>query len=128
IKKNMLAGVFDFDDTKVREIMTPRTDMAAIEAQTPLEEVLQLDIETGYSRIPVYREKIDQIEGILLVKDLLVFAMSQKPNKKFHLHNIMRKPLFFPESRSISQAFKSLKKSKQHVAIVVDEYGGTAGL
>ncbi|MBP9708403.1 MAG: HlyC/CorC family transporter [Oligoflexales bacterium] len=128
IKKNMLAGVFEFDETKVREIMTPRPDMTAVEAQMALEDVLKIAIETGYSRIPVYSETIDKIEGILLVKDLLAYALENKSLKKFQLQNLMRKALFFPESRSISEAFKSLKKDRQHVAIVVDEYGGTAGL
>ncbi len=129
VKHSMLSGVFEFDDTKVREIMTPRTDMVAIEVTTSFTDALKVAIETGYSRIPVYKESTDHIVGILLTKDLLNFAeASQKNQDSFSLKAIARRALFFPESRTVSEAFKSLKKFKQHVAIVVDEYGGTAGL
>lgn len=127
-KKNMISGIFEMEETKVREVMTPRTDMTAVDVKMSFDELLKIAADTGYSRLPVYQDKIDQIVGVILIKDLLAYASTKEPKAPFHINKFMRKPLFFPESRSLDEALKSLTKNKLHVAIVVDEYGGTAGI
>lgn len=127
-KKNMLSGVFDFDETKVREVMTPRTDITAVERNENVETTVQLTIQTGHSRLPVYDDRIDNICGVVFAKDLLRFLADNNPNKTSELENIMREPLFIPESKPLMEVFKDLKRTKNHMAIVIDEYGGTAGI
>jgi putative hemolysin len=127
-KQDMISGVFEFDEIKVREIMTPRTDMTAIELKSPLKEAVKLAYESGHARIPVYDERIDNVVGILLAKDLLQFAMLPEKLQTLKIHHIMRKARQVPESKLIMDVFKELKRTKTHMAIVIDEYGGTAGL
>ena len=129
-KKDMLVGVFEFDETKVREIMTPRPDIRWITMDATLNEVLSSVVESGMSRIPVCSvDGIDHIVGILLVKDLLRIVRDQKPEKPaFQIRDVMREPFFIPESKPIMEVFKELKSTKNHIAIVIDEHGGTAGL
>lgn len=127
-KQDMISGVFEFDEIKVREIMTPRTDMTAIELKTPLHEAVKLAYESGHARIPVYDERIDNVVGILLAKDLLQFAASPEKMQTTKIQHLMRKPRQVPESKLIMDVFKELKRTKTHMAIVIDEYGGTAGL
>jgi putative hemolysin len=127
-KQDMISGVFEFDEIKVREIMTPRTDMTAIELKTPLREAVKLAYESGHARIPVYDDRIDNVVGILLAKDLLQFAMIPEKLQTLKIHHIMRKARQVPESKLIMDVFKELKRTKTHMAIVIDEYGGTAGL
>ncbi|MGE0174523.1 MAG: hemolysin family protein [Oligoflexales bacterium] len=126
-QKQMISGVFEFDDTKVREIMTPRTDIVAIEKRQDLDSCLKLIIQSGHSRIPVYEERIDNIVGIILAKDLMR-QMAQAPAKKPVLSELMREPFFVPESKPIMEVFKELNRSKNHLAVIIDEYGGTAGI
>ena len=128
IKKEMISGVFEFDETKVREIMTPRTDIIAMEAATRIEESLKIAVEGGHSRIPVFDKRIDNIVGIVLAKDLLQFTVDRKLPPEARITKIMRQPFFTPESKPIMDVFKELKRTKNHMAIVIDEYGGTAGL
>jgi putative hemolysin len=127
-KQDMISGVFEFDEIKVREIMTPRTDMVSIELKTPLREVIKLAYESGHARIPVYDERIDNVVGIVLAKDLLQFAITPEKLQTVRLQHIMRKVKQVPESKLIMDVFKDLKRTKSHMAIVIDEYGGTAGL
>jgi CBS domain containing-hemolysin-like protein len=127
-KQDMISGVFEFDEIKVREIMTPRTDMTAIELKTPLHEAVKLAYESGHARIPVYDERIDNVVGILLAKDLLQFAANPEKMQTTKIQHLMRKPRRVPESKLIMDVFKELKRTKTHMAIVIDEYGGTAGL
>lgn len=127
-KQDMISGVFEFDEIKVREIMTPRTDMTSIELKTPLREAVKLAYESGHARIPVYDERIDNVVGILLAKDLLQFAASPEKMQTTKIQHLMRKPRQVPESKLIMDVFKELKRTKTHMAIVIDEYGGTAGL
>jgi CBS domain containing-hemolysin-like protein len=127
-KQDMISGVFEFDEIKVREIMTPRTDMTAIELKTPLREAVKLAYESGHARIPVYDERIDNVVGILLAKDLLQFAANPEKMQTTKIQHLMRKPRRVPESKLIMDVFKELKRTKTHMAIVIDEYGGTAGL
>ncbi len=128
IKKDIIEGAFDFDETTVREIMTPRTDLAAVELNTSLEDVLALVIKTGHSRIPVFRDDIDHVVGMILAKDLLNFVKEEDKLKNTSVKELMRDALFAPESKSIMEVFKDLKKTKSHMAVVIDEYGGTAGI
>lgn len=126
-KKSMISGVFDFDETKVREIMTPRPDIVSLEKKATLDEAMKVIIETGHSRIPIYEEKIDQMVGVLFAKDILR-SLDRHKNAELAAGQVMRKPLFEPESKPIVEVFKDLKKEKSHMAIIIDEYGGTAGI
>ena len=124
-EKELLNNVFAFNDIIVSEIMTPRIDMFAIEINDDIDELLDKFDEYKYSRIPVYEETIDNIEGILFIKDIL---KALKTGQKINIREIMRDPYFVPESKEIDELFRELQKSKQQMAIVIDEYGGTAGL
>ncbi len=124
-KNEMLLNVFDFSETVVREIMTPRTDTICININDSIQEAIHLIIEKGHSRIPIYEDKIDNIIGIIYAKDLLSISKedSQESVRKF-----MRNPIFIPESKNIEDLLQQMKLSKFHLAIVVDEYGGMAGI
>lgn len=124
-EKELLNNVFEFNDIIVSEIMTPRTDIFAIEINDDISKMLNEIDEYKYSRIPIYEETIDNIQGVLFVKDILKVL---KDGKKLEARNIMRTPYFVPESKEIDKLFRELQKSKQQMAIVIDEYGGTAGL
>lgn len=121
----LLNNVFEFNDIIVSEIMTPRTEMFAIDINDNLEELLDKIDEFKYSRIPVYDEDIDDIKGILFVKDIL---RPLKEHKKINIKAIMREPYFIPESKDIDELFKEMQQNKVQMAIAIDEYGGTAGL
>lgn len=130
-KKDMLSGIFDMDETKAREVLTPRTDLIAVEKQESLEDTIKIVLQSGHSRLPVYEDRIDNICGIIFAKDLLRLMSDPKKAKdniEVSLSDIMREPIFVPESKSLLEIFKELKRTKNHMAIVVDEYGGTAGL
>jgi CBS domain containing-hemolysin-like protein len=122
-----LSGVLELDDRVAREIMVPRTDMSALDTTTTLPTVLEHMKEERYSRYPVYRDQIDEIVGVLYVKDLLD-VLGTEASDSFVLEEIMRPPVFVPETRSVADLLKSFRKEKVHIAIVVDEFGGTAGL
>ena len=126
--KEMINNVFEFNDITASEIMTPRTDIFAVDINDDIDEILG-EIGDGnyqYSRIPVYNETIDEIKGILFVKDILKFVKSNKKTTK--LKNLVKEVYFIPESKMINELFKELQQNKKQMAIVVDEYGGTAGL
>jgi len=125
-EKDMLHGVFNVSEKVVREIMTPRPDTICIEASSSIEQVLKLIQEHGHSRIPVYEEKIDNIIGIIYAKDLLSIKESHK--SAIQLKSITRPAVFIPDTKNIEELLQQMKASKFHLAIVVDEYGGTAGL
>lgn len=122
----LIESIFEFKDTLVREIMVPRLEMAGVERHTPLDQIIALILETGHSRIPVFEVDIDHIAGILLAKDLLVFW--QKPQETWDLGRVLRPAYFIPESKKISHLLRDLVERKTPIAIVIDEYGGTAGL
>ena len=124
-EKELLNNVFAFNDIIVSEIMTPRTDMFAIEINEDLNEILDKIDDYKYSRIPVYEENIDDIQGVLFIKDIL---KEMRESKKIDIRKIMREPYYVPESKEIDELFRELQNSKQQMAIVIDEYGGTAGL
>lgn len=125
-EKDMLNNVFEFDDRTAEETMTHRTEIMAFEINTPLDEVIKVALESGYSRIPVYEDDIDSIVGILYVKDLL--ALVSKNEGEFSLAKYMRPPLYALESTSCSSLLSEFKEKKIQMAVVVDEYGGTSGL
>ena len=124
-EKQLLNNVFEFNDIIVSEIMTPRTDMYTIDINDNIDEKLNEIDEFKYSRIPVYEENIDDIKGILYVKDLL---KPLKDNEKIKIKEIIREPYFVPESKDIDELFKEMQQNKVQMAIAIDEYGGTAGL
>ena len=125
-EKEMIQGVFEFADTTVREVMVPRIDVISANLQNSVDEVLDLIVKYGHSRIPLYDKKIDNIVGIIYAKDLLQ-NLHQK-GKGFELRKIARKAYFVPESKGINELLREFKKKRIHMAVVVDEYGGTAGL
>jgi len=125
-EKEMIHSIFEFRETIVKEVMVPRMDIVGVEKNTPLEEILTLVKEKGHSRIPVYEDKIDNIVGILFVKDLLPIMKGKKEVPQ--LMDLVRKAYFVPESKMIDELLKEFQRERIHMAIVVDEYGGTAGL
>lgn len=124
-EKELINNVFEFNDIVASEIMTHRTDMYAIEINQDLYELLDEIDEYKYSRIPVYSESIDNIEGILFLKDILKLVSTRK---KIKIADIMREAYFVPETKPIDEIFEELQANKMQMAIVVDEYGGTAGV
>lgn len=124
-EQNLMSSVFDFGDTRVREVMIPRIDMVAVNINTGPAEALGVIIEGGHSRVPVFDESIDKIVGVIHTKDLLNKTVG---GEEVLLSDIMRDAYFVPESKMIDELLSEFKKRKIHIAIVVDEYGGTAGL
>lgn len=122
----LIESIFEFKDTLVREVMVPRLEMVGVEIHTPLREIISLVLEKGHSRYPVYEGDIDHIKGILLAKDLLVFW--QTPEETWDPGRLLRPPYFIPESKKISDLLRDFVERKAPIAIVIDEYGGTAGL
>jgi putative hemolysin len=125
-ERDMIEGVFDLGDTVAREVMVPRIDIVGVESATTVREALDVIIACGHSRIPVYDETIDQVSGLLYAKDVLRYLRdgAQQPV----VRDIMRPAYFIPESKPVNDLLSELKRMKVHIAIVVDEYGGTAGL
>ena len=125
--KDIIENVFDFDDTVAYEIMTHRRDMTSLEDTDDLETVVDVAIRSGHSRIPVWRDDIDNIIGILYVKDLLKFVGKPAP-AGFRLSAVLRPALFVPRTKDCCSLFSFMKKNKTQIAVVVDEYGGTEGI
>lgn len=125
-EKKLLHSIFEFGDTLVREVMVPRTDMVALPDTANLETALDTIVQTGFSRIPVYRKGIDDIVGVLYAKDLLSYL--KRGESDVVPHEIMREPIFVPESKRVIELLSDLRTRKTHLALVLDEYGGTAGL
>ncbi len=123
----MIDSIFEFDDLLAYEIMTPRTDVFMIDIDDDREEYFDELMELRYSRIPVYRDDADNIIGMLHIKDYL-YQASQKGFDNLNLEEILRKPYFVPETKNIDSLFVELQKSKNHIAILIDEYGGFSGL
>ena len=123
----MINSIFEFDDTEVKEVMTPRTDMKALDVNDSLEDILDLIIDENFSRVPVYEETVDKIIGILYTKDLFPIIRNGDEGT-VSLRSLIRDAHFVSEYKKINELFKEMQKSKSHIAIVIDEYGGTAGL
>ena len=124
-EKEMILSVLDFGDTIAREVMVPRIDIVALEVNTPFSEALNVVISAGHSRIPVYRGTIDDIIGVLYAKDMLAALRDCKTPS---LEQMLRPVYFTPESKRVIELLQELQKQRIHMCIVVDEYGGTAGL
>jgi magnesium and cobalt transporter len=122
--RELLQSVVDFTETVVREVMTPRPDIVAIRADATLHDLRTLFREEQYSRMPVYRDNLDNIIGIVFVKDLVALPPDAEPP----LTTLMRAPFLVPESKRVSELLKEMQRRQAQMAIVVDEYGGTAGL
>lgn len=128
-QKTMIDNVFEFDDRTVSEIMTHRTDCVAVNVEGTLQDVLDLALTHGYSRIPVYKDDIDDIVGVLYVKDLLILLTQDEEKRSgFKIENFMRKAVFVPFSRRCIDLFSDFTEQRIQMAIVVDEYGGTFGV
>jgi CBS domain containing-hemolysin-like protein len=125
-EKQMIASIFELGETIVREIMVPRLDVVALEIETSITESLDLIIKKGHSRIPVYEDNIDHIVGFLYAKDLLRCFREGQNNAP--IRQLLRKAYFVPESKKLDELFHDMQLRRVHAAIVVDEYGGTAGL
>ena len=123
--EKILKGIVKFGNIYAREIMQPRIDVTAIDIKTPLKDIIPFIIESGYSRIPVYSGSFDSVEGILYVKDLLPHF--HKPNS-FSWQSLIRPPYFVPETKKINDLLAEFQTKKIHMAIVIDEYGGTSGI
>jgi CBS domain containing-hemolysin-like protein len=125
-ENEMIRAIFTLRDTVVREIMVPRTDMACVTAAADTREVLATIIACGHSRIPVYEGTIDNIIGILYAKDLLKYWGMDAA--ALDLRKIVRQPFYIPESKNLEELLQEFKKRRVHIAMVIDEYGGTSGL
>ncbi len=125
-ERQMIDGVLHLEEITVREIMVPRVDIVAVERSVSPADLIETIVGAGHSRLPVYQESIDQILGVLYAKDLLPFVMG--PTEALPLASLIRPPYVVPESKRIDDLLKELQRAKVHIAIVADEYGGTAGL
>lgn len=125
-EKKMIHRIFEFGEKTVKEIMVPRIDMVCCQTDYSLEKIRELVKKEGHSRFPLYKDDIDNIVGIMNVKDLFLNKIKKK--QKLDLIRIARKAYFIPEGKKIDELLAEMKKEKTHIAIVVDEYGGTAGL
>ena len=125
---SLISSLVSFAGLSVNEVMTPRVDIKAVSIDDDYEKIINVITTSGHSRIPVYRDSIDEIVGILFAKDLLAFVKNPDLVKKFSLESLLKKTLFIPETKLINELLKEFQEKKVHLAIVVDEYGGTAGL
>ncbi len=125
-EKKLIHSVIEFGETLVREVMIPRTDMVALPETATLETAIDTVVQSGFSRVPIYRTNIDDIVGVLYAKDLLPYL--KKGDMDVTPGEIMREPIFVPESRRVIELLSDLRSRKTHLAVVLDEYGGTAGL
>lgn len=127
-ERQMILNIFDFVETPVREIMTPRVDMCAIDVGTPLEDLVKVLNSERHSRLPVYKETVDNIVGILSNRDFLQWYTEHHEDEAFDIMKLVMPPVFVPYHKKIDDMLTELRKTGNQLAIVVDEYGGTAGL
>ncbi len=126
VEGEMIKSVFDFDDILVKEVMVPRIDMVCVNIDASIEELVKLAIDKGHSRVPVFKDSIDNIVGLVYVKDLLNIIVEPKMDK--NLKDFIKPIYFIPETKPINRLLNDMKQRKEHMAIVLDEYGGTSGL
>lgn len=124
----LIHGLVEYKSVVVREIMTPRVDISAVDSETTFDELVAKITESGHSRIPLYQKSLDDIIGIIYAKDVLQFLAKPELRKDFTVAKIARQPLFIPETKLISDLMGEFQSKNMHVGIVVDEYGGTSGL
>ena len=126
-EKEMINNIFEFDNLEVADIMTHRTEIVGIELESTFEEILELVQSERYTRYPVYDDSIDDIVGIIHLRDLLRYDKYENLGA-FDIKNLIREPYFVPDSKQTDELFRELQKNKTHIAVVIDEYGGTAGI
>jgi len=124
-QREMIEGVENLPEKIVKDVMVPRTDTVCVEDTLPIEKVLEVLVESGHSRIPVYSGTIDNIIGILYAKDVLAALVKKEP---LELKRMVRQPYFVPETKRIDSLLKEFRRRHVHIAVAVDEYGGTAGI
>jgi len=124
-QKQMIRGVVKLSETTVKEVMVPRTDTVFISADDSKDELLKKITESEHSRFPVYKDTVDNVIGILHVKDILIALVNEKP---IEINAFVRKPFFIPVSKHIDDLLRELRRKKVHIAVVVDEYGGVSGI
>ncbi len=128
-EKEMIHGVIELAETKVHEVMVPRIGIRAVDVNDPMDEVLDLIVRAGHSRIPVFEENLDNIIGILYAKDLLPYLKRNGDKApEIDIRKLVRPPVYVPETKAVDELLHEMQATKRHIAIVVDEYGGTAGL
>jgi magnesium and cobalt exporter, CNNM family len=123
-ERRMIRGVFELDNTAVREIMTPRVDVKALPIESSIDDAIKLITESGHSRVPVFEGSVDDIKGIIYAKDFL----NRKNIEEKTLASLARRPIFVPETKEVGDLLEDIQKSRRHFAVVIDEYGGTAGI
>ncbi|WP_219415724.1 hemolysin family protein [Pseudonocardia nigra] len=128
VERQMIHSVFELGDTLVREVMVPRPDVVWTESDTPVDKVLRLALKSGYSRIPVLGESIDDIVGVAYLKDIVRAQAEAVDGTLPAVPSVMRPAVFVPDSKRIDELLKEMQRTRNHMAIVVDEYGGTAGV
>ena len=121
----LIKSIFEFTDTTVKEVMVPRADVFAVDINTPRTKLINILIDQGYTRVPIYRESIDHILGIVYTKDLIGMM---EHHALIVLQDIIRPAYMVPESKKISVLLRELQKNRQHMAVVIDEFGGTEGI
>jgi putative hemolysin len=126
-EREMIESIFEFDNKVAEEVMTPRTEVFAIDINSPPKEIMEELMEENYSRVPVYEEEIDNVIGILYMKDFMIEA-SKYEFKNVEIRKILRTPYFVPATKNIDELFKELQTSKNHMAILINEYGGFEGI
>jgi CBS domain containing-hemolysin-like protein len=124
-ERDMIRGIVELSKTTVKEVMVPRIDVIFVASDMPLQELIGSLVESGHSRFPVYNETIDNVSGILYVKDLLPYLYQ---NREVNIETIMRKPYFVPESKRLDSLLREFRLKKVHIAVAVDEYGGVSGI
>ena len=125
-ERRLIHSIIEFGDTVVREVMVPRPDMVAVEGRDKVSDVIEVAIAAGFSRIPVYDQGIDDIVGIIFIKDLMRAEREGKAAEE--VRNLVREAHFVPETKRVTELLREMQRDKFHIAVVVDEYGGTAGL
>ena len=125
VEQDMIRGIVELSETNVKEVMVPRIDVVFVAKDTPQKELLETLIECGHSRVPVYDETIDNVIGVLYVKDLLNSMLKGTP---VNIGDVIRKPYFVPESKRLDSLLYEFKRRRVHIAVAVDEYGGVSGI
>ncbi len=126
--QNMINGIVELTDTSVKDVYVPRIDVIFIPEDSTLPNAIKIMEESGHSRFPVYRDTLDEIIGVLYVKDLLIYIYNLENQDNFNITDVIRKPYFIPESKKLDSLLKEFKRLHVHIAIAVDEYGGVSGI
>ncbi len=127
-EQELIQGIVDLHSVDVREVMTPRVDIYAVPANADFDELLEIITSSGYSRLPLYKDDLDDILGIIHTKDILTYLKNEEQRRQLSLSKIARKAMFIPGTKRINDLLREFQEKKMHIAIVVDEFGGTSGL